>query len=166
MKANTMGGDRPRNEGDAKQCRDCLKIKPLDEFHLHPRGSMGRFSYCKPCSCERVRASRSKNIEHYREFDRKRAKTPERMERERLRSRRRRITESEKVKARTMVNHAIRAGRLTRGPCDTCGETKGTHGHHDDYSKPLDVRWLCEPCHTAHHAKERRDAPKRGRRAA
>lgn len=57
----------------------------------------------------------------------------------------------ERTKARLMVMNAIRGGDLVRGPCETCGSTEKTHGHHDDYTKPLKVRWLCRRCHVAVH---------------
>ena len=47
------------------------------------------------------------------------------------------------------VSRAVRAGRLRRQPCEACGSTD-VQAHHDDYSRPLDVRWLC----TKHHASE------------
>jgi hypothetical protein len=49
------------------------------------------------------------------------------------------------------VNNAVRDGRLKREPCETCGSTTRVNGHHHDYSKPLEVRWLCPPCHAAEH---------------
>jgi len=55
-----------------------------------------------------------------------------------------------KVRARTAVNHAIKSGILKREPC-FCGETR-TQAHHDDYAKPLDVRWLCLKHHREVHA--------------
>jgi hypothetical protein len=63
-------------------------------------------------------------------------------------------------KARRMVQDAIRSGELVRKACEACG-TEKAHAHHDDYSKPLDVRWLCRPCHTAHHTAERATARER-----
>lgn len=60
------------------------------------------------------------------------------------------ITEEVKVRARKAVNHAIAAGRLVQQPCEDCGATP-TQGHHDDYAKPLTVRWLCASCHSKHH---------------
>lgn len=58
----------------------------------------------------------------------------------------------EKSAARHAVNYAISAGRLVRQPCEICGVR--AHAHHDDYSKPLAVRWLCPLHHAAiHHAK-------------
>jgi hypothetical protein len=38
--------------------------------------------------------------------------------------------------------------------CEQCGlkpEYEALQGHHDDYSKPLEVRWLCRSCHQRHH---------------
>jgi len=55
----------------------------------------------------------------------------------------------EKYRARTAVSNAIRDGKLLREPCSGCGKTGRIHAHHDDYSKPLDVVWLCEMCHRA-----------------
>lgn len=54
--------------------------------------------------------------------------------------------------ARWKVHRALKAGSLMRCPCEVCGADK-THAHHDDYSKPLDVRWLCPMHHREHHAK-------------
>jgi hypothetical protein len=63
----------------------------------------------------------------------------------------------ERESARRLTANAIKRGDLVRQPCGSCGEQKA-HAHHDDYGKPLDVRWLCRPCHTAHHTAERREA--------
>lgn len=56
----------------------------------------------------------------------------------------------ERRRAEQMVTKAVRCGRLIPAPCEQCGGTP-TEAHHDDYSKPLDVRWLCRLCHAGHH---------------
>lgn len=56
----------------------------------------------------------------------------------------------EKHQAHRLMTSAIRRGELIRGPCEVCGEAK-TDGHHDDYSKPLSVRWLCRTHHIEAH---------------
>jgi hypothetical protein len=44
------------------------------------------------------------------------------------------------------VQWALRTGRLVRQPCEVCGAEQ-TEAHHDDYDKPLQVRWLCRTHH-------------------
>lgn len=56
-------------------------------------------------------------------------------------------TNAVKIQARKAVNHAIEAGRLSSRPCQKCGGTLNLQAHHHDYSKPLDVEWLCSKCH-------------------
>lgn len=53
-----------------------------------------------------------------------------------------------KRRARRLLAYAIEKGRIVRGPCQRCG-AKRVDGHHHDYSKPLDVTWLCRRCHFA-----------------
>jgi len=54
----------------------------------------------------------------------------------------------EKVKARRAVSHAIRSGHLIRSTeCAACHKSCKPEAHHEDYAKPLDVEWLCNPCH-------------------
>jgi hypothetical protein len=53
----------------------------------------------------------------------------------------------EKAKARDELQRAVRAGKVTKGPCEVCGTTQNVQGHHPDYTKPLEVQWLC----TTHH---------------
>jgi hypothetical protein len=59
---------------------------------------------------------------------------------------------AEHHKARRRVRSEIERGRLFRLPCEVC-RAQPTHAHHDDYSKPLEVRWLCPAHHREHHAK-------------
>jgi hypothetical protein len=64
-----------------------------------------------------------------------------------------RIDEKEKQKARKKVEKAVLYGRLIKPTsCSWCKEADHViHGHHDDYSKPLEVEWLCQPCHQELH---------------
>lgn len=55
--------------------------------------------------------------------------------------------------ARKKVEKALCYGKLQKGPCEVCGTTKKVEAHHRDYSKPLEVNWLCRPCHKATHEK-------------
>ena len=55
--------------------------------------------------------------------------------------------------ARTQVKVAIERGNMTRESCEVCGFWPA-EAHHDDYDRPLDVRWLCPPHHREHHAAE------------
>ena len=57
-----------------------------------------------------------------------------------------------KVWAHACLQSAIRRGLIERRPCEICGNPQ-TDGHHDDYDKPMRVRWLCRAHHKALHAK-------------
>ena len=57
-----------------------------------------------------------------------------------------------KVKAQAQLNRAVRLGKVNKPlKCSKCGEVARLHGHHEDYSKALDVVWLCQSCHQARH---------------
>lgn len=51
--------------------------------------------------------------------------------------------------ARTRAQHALDRGEIQRAPC-SCGNPD-PEMHHEDYSKPLEVTWLCRPCHLLEH---------------
>jgi hypothetical protein len=57
--------------------------------------------------------------------------------------------------ANYLLNNAIRDGHIVRGPCEVCGTRRHVDGHHDDYSKPLDARWMCRRHHLEFHAAAR-----------
>jgi len=57
----------------------------------------------------------------------------------------------QKVKAQNAVAYAVSNGTLVKGPCESCGTTQDICAHHSDYLKPLEVEWLCRPCHIRHH---------------
>lgn len=57
-----------------------------------------------------------------------------------------------KHEARWSTARAINRGDLIKQPCEVCGEPK-VDAHHDDYSRPLDVKWLCRKHHNELHAK-------------
>lgn len=52
----------------------------------------------------------------------------------------------EKVRCWKVYSKALAAGKVEMFPCEVCGSFK-VEGHHDDYSKPLQVRWLCRKHH-------------------
>jgi len=60
--------------------------------------------------------------------------------------------------AEPALRKAIRAGKIKRKEaCERCGKSEKTHGHHEDYAKPLDVIWLCPQCHVSAHSSSYRE---------
>ena len=58
----------------------------------------------------------------------------------------------EKRRAWWTYTNALRAGKLVKPEvCPKCGGTGLIDGHHADYNKPLDVEFLCRPCHVKQH---------------
>ena len=53
--------------------------------------------------------------------------------------------------ARKAVANAIARGKIKYGSCVICGSIINIHGHHEDYTKPLDITWLCHQHHVEKH---------------
>jgi hypothetical protein len=102
---------------------------------------------------EKVRENERKRYQRDREkrdaANRAWFKTPQGMESKRLSQRAWRAKHPEKLRAHKLVRRAIDRGDLVRQPCP-CGNPKA-EAHHEDYSKPLVVEWLCRRCHHDRH---------------
>ena len=66
------------------------------------------------------------------------------------RERRKDPAEQAKMASRRLSRSAIEMGKLVRQPCEVC-EMEPADAHHDDYLKPLDIRWLCRLHHRRQH---------------
>jgi hypothetical protein len=65
------------------------------------------------------------------------------------------LANPEKHAAHAAISEALAKGRITRPTsCSICGTACTPHGHHPDYSKRLEVIWVCSPCHNKEHRKE------------
>lgn len=53
--------------------------------------------------------------------------------------------------ARAKFNVYLRRGKFHKKPCEKCGSIDNIEAHHDDYTRPFDVRWLCRKHHKEHH---------------
>jgi hypothetical protein len=134
-----------------KECFKCGAEKPLTSFYKHSRMADGHLNKCKECNKRDVRENRLAKVEYYREYDNIRwQKDKRRRAQQYERSKQWNAENPEKYKAHYAVANAVRDGRLVKKPCEVCGD-EYTHGHHDDYSKPLDVRWLCPSHHRLLH---------------
>lgn len=64
----------------------------------------------------------------------------------------------QKLRARRLLRNRVFRGQIEKQPCEVCGAAN-THGHHEDYHKPLEVRWLCPVHHNLLHASQRKENP-------
>jgi hypothetical protein len=114
-----------REAPTALRCSTCKQVKPVKEFartRFHARG----YSYnCKPCV---------KSV----------FTDPETV---RLACQRWARRYPEKVRAERLARKAV----PLKERCEICGSTERLHRHHPDYSKPLDVITVCQPCHEKVH---------------
>lgn len=147
-------------------CRNCWVEKPASEYYPSQVRQCGTVGECADCTKARVKDNRQRRRDYYKEYDAKRFQEDPRVRlRHRLyrrsergkaamRESRERWTRDnpEKRAAHLKLNNAVRDGAVDKPKCcDRCGCSGRIEGHHDDYSKPLDVQWLCRTCHVAVH---------------
>lgn len=126
-----------------KSCIKCFEVKPLSEFYPHKQMLDGHLNMCKGCGRREAKRHRDANLEKYRAYDRKRGYRP---------------ADPIKTYARNAVNHALLSGRIVKGECEVGVDCRGRiEGHHDDYTSPLKVRWLCKKHHAEHHRNEEQE---------
>ena len=118
-----------------KKCFICGEYKEESEFYKDITRGDGLSSRCMEC-CSNRKRNRPYNGEKQREYQKEYNIKPE---------------NKIKILAHTLVRKAIKTGELIKENCEICG--KIADAHHDNYSKPLDVRWLCRKHHKKYHAK-------------
>ena len=120
-----------------KVCKECGESLSLDSFHRDLTYKDGVKSKCKDCVNAQSRAY---------------TKSPEGKESRREIRERYKEKNSHKLRAKSILNNAVRDGVIERpGACTSCGSDQMIEAHHADYDLPLDVLWLCRPCHNLEH---------------
>ena len=131
--------------------RACGLNKPRKDFYAHPRMADGALNFCKTCVRKRIKLHRLMNP-HVQENDRQRSKTPKRRAHLRANAERWDQHNPAAYRAHNIANAAVRDRKLSRQPCQICGAIEHVHKHHRNYSRPLDIVWLCAKCHARVHA--------------
>jgi hypothetical protein len=132
-----------------KICRACGSSQPLGDFYRHPQMADGHLNFCKTCISVRGRKRREENADAYRAMSRAAyaATAQGRRNYQRLYKRQ----HPDRRRATNLVYKAIKRGKLTRQPCEVCAAPRA-EAHHEDYSQPFKIRWLCRLHHMrAHH---------------
>ena len=138
--------DRRLRDGHAAQCLDCRSERLRSYYASHPEKVTARHALVikwHKSNPDRNTAARRRYLSNH----------PEQREKVRQQARRYQATHSDEIRARGIVAQAVKRGLLVRpSSCSLCGtDQRVIQGHHDDYSKPLSVRWLCARCHKLHH---------------
>ncbi len=143
-----------------KRCTKCGETKPRSEFGRHKGKKDDLRSRCKGCRTDGQRDYVARNRDKVRAYDRKyrsEHREPLREKCKRYRGRNQqeiyrrhqqwRAANPARAAVMGRARAAVYTSELEPQPCEICGDTTNIHAHHPDYSKPLDVRWLC----SAHH---------------
>lgn len=161
-----------------KRCFKCGKEKKIGLFYKHKQMKDGHLNKCIECAKVDSLEIRQKKIDYYREYDRNRKNKKERTEKLKEKntllkklniklyrekrneySKKYRAKNREKRIAHSRLFYALSVGKL-KNPCmcENCGKETFTEGHHEDYSKPFMVKWLCDECHKKRHIEMRAEA--------
>lgn len=135
-------------------CTGCGIEKPIEAYAKHKRSRGGRRVKCRQCCNDVDRVWRHNNKDRTRATVKKWAAT----NKARIAEKDREYQQANKHKRRAhaAVHRAVVAGRLVRPDvCYLCGGGGDIQAHHEDYSRPLDVVWLCASCHSERHADAR-----------
>jgi hypothetical protein len=111
----------------------------------------GHLNICKECVKARVTNYRYENLEKIHEYDRARSHDAKRKQlRAKITKKRRKDVGYEK--AHLQLERNVKNGNVIKPKaCQCCGKEARLEAHHMDYSRKLDVIWLCVSCHRQYH---------------
>ncbi|KKL75825.1 hypothetical protein LCGC14_2051050 [marine sediment metagenome] len=129
-----------------KQCTKCKGKKEPSEFYKDKRCKDGLKCWCKECLHKYRQSEPGKEVrQKYRQSGAGR-------ESSRRSNQKRRLLHPEKAKANDAVRSMVRAGKITQPfLCERCFKECKPEAHHPDYTKPMEIEWLCRPCHIETH---------------
>lgn len=135
-----------------KQCSACGELKPETEYQKRAMSNDGLTASCKSCLKARD-ALRFKNDPRVRDRHKRYQETDSGKESMKKAKMKWQEQNPEKRAAHVILGNRIRDGQVIKpDTCQGCGcKPSRLHGHHHDYSKPLDVEWLCPGCHADRH---------------
>ena len=130
-----------------KECSRCKKIRPVGDFYWFKTRKEYK-SECKSC------ARKDKREFYYKNRKKINAKLKSNKKGQSESNRHSKKKFPEKSRSRDLIHYALKIGHIKKLPCEECGSKK-VHGHHTDYQKPLEVKWLCQKHHCELHVKLR-----------
>lgn len=142
-----------------KDCGRCGKRKELSDFSVNRAKEDGLTIWCKPCLSEYQKSRLAKANANRPEGWKQKAKDRVAYAQAWKEANPGKMTEykrdwwhknRDRLKVKDAVRYAVKTGKLVKTPCEVCGEEK-VEGHHPDYSRPLDVVWLCKQHHMEIH---------------
>lgn len=134
-----------------KTCFKCNEEKDISNFYKHAGMKDGHLNKCKSCTKKDTDKYAVNNVEKVNKYKRKWANNNKVAKSASIVKYRE--LNPVKYKAHNIVNNALRDKKLVKSlSCECCGIfTESLHAHHCDYSKPLELLWLCSPCHKTWH---------------
>ncbi len=137
-----------------KTCSTCKEIKPKTDFYKDKRTPDGLKYQCKKCHLES--SIRTRDEDKKRESNKRHMRNARKINPDKFRERERRLSinraKDKKYLARKELNNAVKRGDIIKPRfCKNCNKKRKITAHHDDYSKPLEVQWLCYTCHGKVH---------------
>lgn len=136
-----------------KQCFKCGRILDIEEFYPHKEMKDGHLNKCKSCTKKDVHERSMRCSAQIAEYEKLRSKTEKRKQLRKQYVNKYKTEHPERIAIMSRVQKAIRAGKIKRpNYCSVCGKVCKTVAHHYDYSKPLDVIFVCQSCHKKIHA--------------
>ena len=131
-------------------CKHCNKEKSVKSFSWNNKKMGWRSHTCLDCYNQQQRDKRERYPERYKEARKRYYKKNRQIILDKIASYR----EQNSIKryAQKIVEYAVKRGDIKKKTCEICGG-KETEAHHDDYSKPLNIKWVCRKCHRRIHGK-------------
>lgn len=149
---NNMQKKEPRVENGVTywECSKCHRLLPGTDYYSDTRTSNRLKAQCKQCHI--ITSIKTRDIENARRINREYMRRARRIDPQKYRDRElmasKNRNKNDKTMAREMLNRAVKTGKIIKpSKCSRCGKVGKITAHHPDYSKPLEVEWLCYECH-------------------